>query len=122
MLAAGGSGGHLFPAFALAEKLVQRGYDVDLATDRRGDRFGADFPARNIFEIPSATTTSRSPVALTRTALTLAGGVRKAHKIIGQAKPSAVIGFGGYSSFPPIVAAALRAMPAVERIAPILSR
>ncbi|MGI9426953.1 MAG: undecaprenyldiphospho-muramoylpentapeptide beta-N-acetylglucosaminyltransferase, partial [Hyphomicrobiaceae bacterium] len=111
MLAAGGSGGHLFPAFALAEKLNQRGYTVDLATDKRGDRFGADFPARNIFEIPSATTTSRSPIALTKTALTLAGGVRKAHKIIGQAAPAAVIGFGGYPSFPPVVAAAIRSIP-----------
>ncbi len=111
VLAAGGSGGHLFPAFALAEELRARGHVVDLATDMRGDRFGADFPARTIHRIPAATTTSKSPIALTRTALTLAGGVRKAHKILGDIRPAAVIGFGGYPSFPPIVAAALRRIP-----------
>ncbi len=111
MLAAGGSGGHLFPAFALAEELGRRGYIVDLATDMRGDKYGADFPARQVHQIPSATTTSRSPLALTKTALTLAGGVRQAHKILGQVQPAAVVGFGGYPSFPPIVAAALRSIP-----------
>lgn len=111
VLAAGGSGGHLFPAFALAEELTARGFLIDLATDMRGDRFGADFPARTIHRIPAATTTSKSPIALTRTALTLAGGVRKAHKILGDIRPAAVIGFGGYPSFPPIVAAALRGIP-----------
>lgn len=111
MLAAGGSGGHLFPAFALAEELGRRGYDVDLATDSRADQYDIEFPGRDIHQIPSATTTSRSPIALTKTALTLAGGVRKAHKIIGEVRPDAVIGFGGYPSFPPIVAAALRSIP-----------
>ena len=111
MLAAGGSGGHLFSAFALAEELDRRGYNVELATDDRGDRYGNDFPASAIHQIPSATTTSLSPVALTKTALTLAGGVRKAHKILGSVNPAAVIGFGGYPSFPPIIAAALRSIP-----------
>ncbi len=111
MLAAGGSGGHLFPAFALAEELRQRGYDIELATDTRGDRYDSDFPARRIHRIASATTSSRSPIALTRTALTLVGGVRQAHKILGAVDPAAVVGFGGYPSFPPIVAAALRSIP-----------
>ena len=84
MLAAGGSGGHLFPAMALAEELGRRGYIVDLATDPRCDRYGTNFPARNVHRIPSATVESRSPLALTKTAVTLAGGVRKAHKIIGE--------------------------------------
>ena len=47
MLAAGGTGGHLFPAFALAEELDGAASAVDLVTDMRGDRYGADFPARN---------------------------------------------------------------------------
>ena len=111
MLAAGGTGGHLFPAMALAEELGRRGYVIDLATDTRCDQYGTDFPARQVHRIPSATVESRSPLALTKTAVTLAGGVRKAHKIIGQVQPSAVIGFGGYPSFPPIVAAALRSIP-----------
>ena len=48
MLAAGGTAGHLFPAFALAQELGRRGISVDLVTDMRGDRYGADFPARAV--------------------------------------------------------------------------
>ncbi|MGI9520206.1 MAG: undecaprenyldiphospho-muramoylpentapeptide beta-N-acetylglucosaminyltransferase [Hyphomicrobiaceae bacterium] len=113
MLAAGGTGGHLFPAFALADELAQRGFAVDLATDARGERFKSEFNGRAIYQIPSATTTSRSPVALTKTAFTLANGVRIAHKILREARPQAVVGFGGYPSFPPIVAAALRSVPTI---------
>ncbi len=111
VLAAGGTGGHMFPAFALAEELSRRGYIVDLATDMRGDKYERDFPARRIYQIPSATILSRAPIELTKTALTLAKGVRQAHKVLGEISASAVIGFGGYPSVPPIVAAALRGIP-----------
>ncbi len=65
MLAAGGTGGHLFPAFALAEELGRRGIVVDLVTDERGDRYGTGFPARTVHEVPAATLagTTRSPSA-----------------------------------------------------------
>lgn len=107
MLAAGGTGGHLFPAFALAEELGRRGYAVDLATDLRGDRYGTGFPARKVYPIHAATVAGRSPVALARTGMTLARGTRDAMGIIRATKPAAVVGFGGYPSFPPLVAAAL---------------
>ena len=55
MLAAGGTGGHLFPAFALAQELARRSIPVDLVTDMRGDRYGSDFPARAVYRVPSAT-------------------------------------------------------------------
>lgn len=111
MLAAGGTGGHLFPAFALAEELGRRGYAVDLATDMRGDRYGTGFPARTVYKIPSATLASRSPVALARTSVTLARGIRVAWRVLGKVSPGVVVGFGGYPSFPPLIAARMRAIP-----------
>ena len=113
MLAAGGTGGHLFPAFALAEELRRRGIAVDLATDMRGDRYGTGFPARATYRIPSATLGGRSPVALARTGVMLARGVRAAHALLGKVRPGCVVGFGGYPSFPPLVAARLRGIPTV---------
>lgn len=111
MLAAGGTGGHLFPAFALAEELGRRGYTVELATDMRGDRYGTGFPARAVHRIHSATISGRSPVALARTGIALARGVREAYALMGRSRPLVVVGFGGYPSFPPLVAARMRGIP-----------
>jgi UDP-N-acetylglucosamine--N-acetylmuramyl-(pentapeptide) pyrophosphoryl-undecaprenol N-acetylglucosamine transferase len=111
MLAAGGTGGHLFPAFALAEELGRRGFAVELATDMRGDRYGTGFPARAVHRIHSATISGRSPVALARTGISLARGVREAFSLMGRNRPLVVVGFGGYPSFPPLVAARMRGIP-----------
>lgn len=111
MLAAGGTGGHLFPAFALAEELKRRGVVVDLMTDMRGDRYGGGFPARNIYQVPSATLASRSPGDIAKTTLALARGTKAAYSILGRVKPAAIIGFGGYPTYPPLVAARLRGIP-----------
>ncbi len=111
MLAAGGTGGHLFPAFALAEELGRRGYAVELVTDMRGDRYGTGFPARAVHKIHAATLTGRSPVALARTGIALARGVREAYALMGRQRPAAVVGFGGYPSFPPLLAARMRSVP-----------
>ncbi len=113
LLAAGGTGGHLFPAFALAEELGRRGITVDLATDTRGDRYGTGFPARKIHEIPSATLTGKSPLAVAQTGWKLAKGMRLANALLGEIKPSVVVGFGGYPSFPPLMAASLRGIKTV---------
>ena len=112
MLAAGGTGGHLFPAFALAEELGRRGIAIDLITDMRGDRYGSGFPARNVYQVPAATLAGRSPVAVAQTVLALARGTKAAHVILGKVKPAVVLGFGGYPTYPPLVAARLRGIPA----------
>ncbi len=111
MLAAGGTGGHLFPAFALAEELGRRGYVVELATDMRGDRYGTGFPARTVHRIHSATLASRSPFAMAKTGISLARGVKQAHALLGASRPLVIAGFGGYPSFPPLLAASMRGIP-----------
>lgn len=111
LLAAGGTGGHLFPAFALAEELTRRGWRIELATDMRGDRYGTGFPASEIHSIPSDTIRGRSPIALARTAMSLVSGIRQAYNLIGRMRPAVVVGFGGYPCFPPLVAAKLRGIP-----------
>ncbi len=105
VIAAGGTGGHLFPAQALAHELQARGHEVHLMTDQRVNRHMAAFPAIAVHEIPSATFGLRRfwrvPLALLR----LYRGYRKARAIMAERNVAAVIGFGGYPSLPPLVAA-----------------
>jgi UDP-N-acetylglucosamine--N-acetylmuramyl-(pentapeptide) pyrophosphoryl-undecaprenol N-acetylglucosamine transferase len=111
LLAAGGTGGHLFPAEALAEALARRGVAVDLATDVRGGRYGGKFPARQVHVVPSATVRGRNPLSLARTAAVLGYGMLRAHILLGRLKPAIVVGFGGYPTVPPVLAASLRKIP-----------
>jgi UDP-N-acetylglucosamine--N-acetylmuramyl-(pentapeptide) pyrophosphoryl-undecaprenol N-acetylglucosamine transferase len=113
LLAAGGTGGHLFPAEALAVALKQRGVAVELATDHRATQYGAQFPARATHIIPSAPIRGRDPVSLVKTAGALGVGVAKAFRLLGRIKPAAVVGFGGYPTLPPVYAATLRRIPTV---------
>ena len=111
VLAAGGTGGHLFPAFALAQELGRRAIAVDLVTDMRGDRYGSSFPARAIYRVPSAALAGRSPLQAGRAAWMLGRGVAASLRLLARIKPGAVVGFGGYPAFPPLVAARLRRIP-----------
>ncbi len=113
LVAAGGTGGHLFPAEALSVALARRGVRVGLATDERATRYGAKFPAEAIHVIPSATVRGRNPVALARTAVVLAIGIVKAWGLLGRLKPAVVVGFGGYPTLPPVLAATFRRVPTV---------
>lgn len=70
-LCAGGTGGHLFPAEALAHELIERGWEIHLATDDRAERFAGSFPAKEIHVVRSATIAGRNPISLARTFLTL---------------------------------------------------
>jgi len=113
LLAAGGTGGHLFPAEALGVVLMKRGLKVRLATDARALRYSGLFSREMIDVVPSATITGRNPLALARTGATLAMGMAVAFNLIRRHRPVTVIGFGGYPTLPPLLAARLTGVPTI---------
>ena len=113
LLSAGGTGGHLFPAEALAHELIARGWEVHLATDRRAERYAGEFPSEAIHVVRSATIGSKNPIALMRAFVALWTGFREASALIERLKPAAVVGFGGYPTLPPVYAAIRRGVPTI---------
>ncbi|WP_409360777.1 undecaprenyldiphospho-muramoylpentapeptide beta-N-acetylglucosaminyltransferase [Bartonella heixiaziensis] len=107
VLVAGGTGGHLFPAEALAVELRQRGYDVHLATDGRAQPFVRCFDEEHTHILSSATFTRRHPFALIKTFWALLKGMRQSLILFYKLRPVLVGGFGGYPTFPPLFIAAL---------------
>lgn len=113
LIAAGGTGGHLFPAEALAHALRARGVPVHLATDHRARDYGGDFPADEVHIIASATFGNRSPLGLARSAARLTRGLVQSFRLVSRLKPRCVVGFGGYPTLPPLMAAVSRRVPTV---------
>lgn len=106
VIAAGGTGGHMFPAQALAQEMLRRGWRVMLSTDARGARYATGFPPEVTRRTVRAATWARGGVAarLAAPALMALGAVEAAFWFL-SARPAAVIGFGGYPSFPALAAA-----------------
>ncbi|WP_240229892.1 undecaprenyldiphospho-muramoylpentapeptide beta-N-acetylglucosaminyltransferase [Devosia lacusdianchii] len=113
MLMAGGTGGHLFPAMALAQELIRRGNTVELMTDHRVETYGADFPASQIHIVPSATPSGKNPLVMAGAAFRIVWGIAVAFGKLRASKPDCVIGFGGYPTFPPFIAANLLGIPGI---------
>src|SRR5260370_35860311 len=111
LLAAGGTGGHLFPAEALGVELIRRGLRVRLATDARALRYSGLFSNDMIDVVPTEPVRGRSPFSLAYTGIKLAAGTVVALKLIRRLKPAAVAGFGGYPTLPPLMAARLLGVP-----------
>jgi UDP-N-acetylglucosamine--N-acetylmuramyl-(pentapeptide) pyrophosphoryl-undecaprenol N-acetylglucosamine transferase len=112
LLAAGGTGGHLFPAEALARALAERGWRIHLATDRRTENYGRDFPAEAIHVITAATLT-RSVGGLVASVTRLARGFMESRRMIRDTRPEAAVGFGGYPTVPPMLAASFARVPTI---------
>jgi UDP-N-acetylglucosamine--N-acetylmuramyl-(pentapeptide) pyrophosphoryl-undecaprenol N-acetylglucosamine transferase len=113
VLMAGGTGGHLFPAMALAQELRRRGHVIHLMTDERVSGYGGDFPAREIHIVPSATPSTRNPAQFVGASFKLLGGSAIAMAKLRKIKADAVIGFGGYPTFPPFFAASILGVPGI---------
>ena len=105
VLAAGGTGGHLFPAQALAETLIARGWSVVLASDERVAGLAHDFPAERRIGLSSATYRSGNPLSMARAGLAVLRGANQARAVYREVGPSVVVGFGGYPSAPALVGA-----------------
>ncbi len=108
---AGGTGGHLFPAMALAQELKRRGHVVHLATDERVESYGGNFPAKKTHIIPAATPSLRNPIKFISGGFTILRGVLASFKMLREVKPDGVVAFGGYPCFPPFLAASLMGVP-----------
>ena len=108
VIAAGGTGGHFFPAEALADILYHRGHTLVLMTDiRTGIRKTGVFSSCKQYILPGSGVVGRSPLRATSAGLTLLHSAWKARQIFTTLSPDIVIGFGGYSSVPPIIGARL---------------
>ena len=110
-IAAGGTGGHLFPGQALAQELMRRGRTVVLVTDERVRQFDRLFPGVEVHQVPSATPGSGGAAGLARAMPKLMLGAARAYLLLGRIKPAAMIGFGGYPTLPPMVAAVAHGIP-----------
>lgn len=113
VLAAGGTGGHLFPAESLAVALGRLGLRVILVTDERVGSLAANFPAEAVIEVASATPSGRSVPRMAMAGVRLGLGVVQAATLFRRLRPAAVVGFGGYPTVPPVLAAALLGIPTV---------
>lgn len=112
VLAAGGTGGHMFPAEALARALIARGVRVALITDRRGEAFGDSLPAVPVYRI-RAGRLGRDTLVRLRAVLDMGLGWLDARRLLRSLAPAAIVGFGGYPSIPTVIAASNHRIPIV---------
>lgn len=112
LIAAGGTGGHMFPAQALTEAMLQKGWRVRLSTDARGARYTSGFPhSTEIAEASSATFARGGLAAKALVGPKIAAGVTGMAVQLMRDRPDVVVGFGGYPSIPALAAATMLKIP-----------
>ncbi len=111
-LAAGGTGGHIFPAEALAQALLARGCKVMLMTDQRGQGFGA-LPEVEVVRLSGSAVLGRSALQKVSALLSLLRGTWQARRPLKRSRAKAVVGFGGFASVPPAFAARTLGLPVI---------
>lgn len=112
VLTAGGTGGHMFPADALAGALIGEGCRVALVTDRRGGAYGKTLKNIETHKLRAGQVTGRGPIARLLGLADIALGTLQARSLLKRLKPAVVVGFGGYASFPAMIAAGWLGIPA----------
>ena len=105
LLTAGGTGGHVFPAEALAAELMNRGHRLAFVTDRRGAAYGGALGGLDTYRISGGGIAGRSLIKRVSALGSLVVGYFQARSLIHRLRPAAVIGFGGYASVPAVMAA-----------------
>ena len=113
VLAAGGTGGHLIPAFALAAELHRRGHHLALITDERGAAIPGKPEYLTSHVLPAGRIAGMNPLAWLKGAKGVMEGRRMALRLFQSFQPSAVVGFGGYPALPTLLAATSAAIPTV---------
>lgn len=113
IIAAGGTGGHMFPARAFADEMIARGWRVGLLSDVRGLRYAKDFPAEWKEEVQAASPNMRKPWTLPGALLKINAGIGRAKSMMKQDRPALVAGFGGYPAFPALAAARRLKVPII---------
>ena len=111
-LAAGGTGGHMVPAHALAAELKRRGHGVMLVTDERGAKFPGLFTDVPVHILPAGRL-GGGPLGMLKAMRSVLAGRRAARALYKKFKPDAVVGFGGYPAFPALLAASAAKVPTV---------
>lgn len=111
IISSGGTGGHMFPAGAVARDLQHLGYEITLITDKRGMRFAQEFKGMRMIELPVANIRSGGIISRFKNMIFLIKSIFIAAKVIHKFKINTIIGFGGYPSFPSAIAGTLLRKP-----------